>query len=67
MGWDVSGVVESAAVGVNRFAPGDEVFGMPWFPRETADAEHVITRPGTPLAGRSAYATSRPRACRWRA
>ena len=33
LGWDVSGVVEAAGVGVARFAPGDEVFGMlsyPW-------------------------------------
>ena len=33
LGWDVSGVVEAVGVGVARFAPGDEVFGMlsyPW-------------------------------------
>jgi NADPH:quinone reductase-like Zn-dependent oxidoreductase len=36
VGWDISGVVEEAGLGVTRFAPGDEVFGMPWFPREAA-------------------------------
>jgi NADPH:quinone reductase-like Zn-dependent oxidoreductase len=42
VGWDVSGVVETVAVGVNRFVPGEEVFGMPWFPREAgAYAEYV--------------------------
>ncbi|MFF6987706.1 zinc-binding dehydrogenase [Streptomyces sp. NPDC010273] len=33
LGWDVSGVVEAVGVGVARFQPGDEVFGMlsyPW-------------------------------------
>ncbi|MFJ9630668.1 NADP-dependent oxidoreductase [Streptomyces sp. NPDC101175] len=33
LGWDVSGVVEAVGVGVARFTPGDEVFGMlsyPW-------------------------------------
>ncbi|MFJ3669304.1 NADP-dependent oxidoreductase [Streptomyces sp. NPDC090106] len=33
LGWDVSGVVEAVGVGVARFVPGDEVFGMlsyPW-------------------------------------
>ncbi|MEU7316256.1 NADP-dependent oxidoreductase [Streptomyces sp. NPDC007083] len=32
VGWDLSGTVEEAAPGA-RFKPGDEVFGMPYFPR----------------------------------
>src|SRR4051812_47993426 len=41
VGWDVSGVVEEAGPGA-RFAVGDEVFGMPRFPRAaTGYAEFV--------------------------
>jgi NADPH:quinone reductase-like Zn-dependent oxidoreductase len=53
VGWDVSGVVSEIAPGVTRFAVGDEVFGMPWFPRQagayaeyvTAPARHFIAKP----------------------
>jgi NADPH:quinone reductase-like Zn-dependent oxidoreductase len=42
LGWDVSGVVEEVVPGVNRFRRGDEVFGMPFFPRAAnAYAEYV--------------------------
>ncbi|MFD0412316.1 NADP-dependent oxidoreductase [Streptomyces sp. NPDC127108] len=41
VGWDISGVVEEAGPGA-RFAVGDEVFGMPFFPRAAnAYAEYV--------------------------
>ncbi|GHE50406.1 NADPH:quinone reductase [Streptomyces longispororuber] len=41
VGWDISGVVEEAGPGA-RFKPGDEVFGMPFFPRAaTAYADYV--------------------------
>src|SRR6478609_1021613 len=33
LGWDLSGVVETAGPGVTLFAPGDEVFGLLPFPR----------------------------------
>jgi NADPH:quinone reductase-like Zn-dependent oxidoreductase len=50
LGWDVAGVVEEAADNLNRFAVGDRVFGMPWFPRlARAYAEHV-TSPARQLA-----------------
>ncbi|MBP2336421.1 NADPH:quinone reductase-like Zn-dependent oxidoreductase [Saccharothrix coeruleofusca] len=43
LGWDVSGVVEAVGFGVTLFRPGDEVFGMPLFPREAgAYAEYVV-------------------------
>lgn len=32
LGWDVSGLVEAVGVGVARFQPGDEVFGMLSYP-----------------------------------
>jgi NADPH:quinone reductase-like Zn-dependent oxidoreductase len=42
LGWDVSGIIESLVPGVNRFAIGDEVYGMPLFPRPAnAYAEKV--------------------------
>lgn len=43
LGWDVSGVVEEVVPGVSRFAVGDEVYGMPFFPRPArAYAEYVV-------------------------
>ncbi|MFI7438840.1 NADP-dependent oxidoreductase [Nonomuraea indica] len=43
VGWDISGVVEEAAPGA-RYKVGDEVFGMPFFPRAaTGYAEYVAT------------------------
>lgn len=42
LGWDLSGVVESVGVGVVRFRPGDEVFGMLPYPfGHGAHAEYV--------------------------
>ncbi|MBE3002247.1 NADP-dependent oxidoreductase [Nocardiopsis sp. HNM0947] len=32
LGWDLSGVVEAVGIGVARFRPGDEVFGMLSYP-----------------------------------
>ncbi|MBN6051700.1 NADP-dependent oxidoreductase [Nonomuraea sp. RK-328] len=43
VGWDISGVVEEAAPGA-RYKVGDEVYGMPFFPRAaTGYAEYVAT------------------------
>ncbi|MFE9443692.1 NADP-dependent oxidoreductase [Streptomyces sp. NPDC006602] len=43
LGWDVSGVVEAAGVGVATFRPGDEVFGMLPYPfGRGSHAEYVI-------------------------
>lgn len=54
VGWDVSGVVEEAGLGVTRFAPGDEVFGMPWFPREAAAYAEYLTAPSRQLVRKPA-------------
>ncbi|MFS4488308.1 NADP-dependent oxidoreductase [Dietzia kunjamensis] len=42
LGWDMSGVVEEVGIGVARFSPGDEVFGMLSYPfGHGAHAEYV--------------------------
>jgi NADPH:quinone reductase-like Zn-dependent oxidoreductase len=50
IGWDVAGVVEEVGMGVTRFRPGDEVFGMPWFPREAGAYADYVTCPARQLA-----------------
>src|SRR4051812_48823005 len=54
LGWDISGVVEEVVPGVTRFQAGDEVFGMPFFPRAgNAYAEYVAV-PSRQLARKPA-------------
>jgi NADPH:quinone reductase-like Zn-dependent oxidoreductase len=50
LGWDVAGVVEELGRGVTRFAPGDRVFGMPWFPRLAGAYAEYVTSPSRQLA-----------------
>ncbi|TDD02972.1 NADP-dependent oxidoreductase [Nonomuraea deserti] len=45
LGWDVSGVVEAVGLGVTRFRPGDEVFGMPRFPHKAGGYAEYVTAP----------------------
>jgi NADPH:quinone reductase-like Zn-dependent oxidoreductase len=55
LGWDVSGVVEEVGFGVTTLKAGDEVYGMPWFPRAanayseyvTAQARQFARKPAT--------------------
>lgn len=54
LGWDISGVVESAVPGTNRFAPGDEVFGMPLFPRAAKAYAERVAAPSRQLARKPA-------------
>ncbi len=49
-GWDVSGVVEEVGFGVTTLAPGDEVYGMPWFPRPARAYAEYVTAPSRQLA-----------------
>ncbi|MCZ2527684.1 zinc-binding dehydrogenase [Streptomyces sp. SCUT-3] len=50
LGWDVAGVVESVGRGVTRFAPGDPVFGMPWFPRPAGAYAEYVAAPSRQFA-----------------
>jgi NADPH:quinone reductase-like Zn-dependent oxidoreductase len=50
LGWDVAGVVEEVDPDVTRFAPGDRVFGMPWFPRLARAYAEFVTSPARQLA-----------------
>jgi NADPH:quinone reductase-like Zn-dependent oxidoreductase len=45
VGWDVAGVVDRLGRGVTRFAAGDRVLGMPWFPREAGAYAEYVTAP----------------------
>lgn len=50
VGWDVSGVVAAVGPGVTRFRVGDEVFGMPWFPREAGAYAEFVAAPSRHFA-----------------
>lgn len=52
LGWDVSGVVESVGFGVTTLQAGDEVYGMPWFPRAAGGYAEYVTAPARQFAGK---------------
>ncbi|WP_020659249.1 NADP-dependent oxidoreductase [Amycolatopsis benzoatilytica] len=52
LGWDISGVVEEALT--YRFRPGDEVFGMPMFPRAANAYAELVAAPALHLARKPA-------------
>lgn len=54
IGWDVAGVVEEVGRGVTTLAPGDEVFGMPWFPRAAGAYAEYVTAPSRQFARKPA-------------
>ena len=54
LGWDVSGVVEEVGFGVTTLAPGDEVYGMPWFPRQAGGYAEFVTAPARQFARKPA-------------
>ncbi|MGW1736531.1 NADP-dependent oxidoreductase [Streptomyces sp. NPDC001999] len=54
LGWDVSGVVEEVGFGVTTLAPGDEVYGMPWFPRAAGGYAEYVTAPARQWARKPA-------------
>ncbi|MEB8341937.1 NADP-dependent oxidoreductase [Streptomyces endophyticus] len=53
LGWDISGVVEEGSL-TYRFRPGDEVFGMPLFPRAANAYAEVVAAPALHLVRKPA-------------
>ena len=53
LGWDISGVIEDLE-GVTRFDVGDEVYGMPFFPRAASAYAEYVTAPSRQLARKPA-------------
>jgi NADPH:quinone reductase-like Zn-dependent oxidoreductase len=53
LGWDISGVVEEAEH-TWRLRPGDEVFGMPLFPRMASAYAELVAAPALHLARKPA-------------
>jgi len=53
LGWDISGVVEESPR-TWRFGPGDEVFGMPLFPRAASAYAELVSAPALHLARKPA-------------
>ncbi|WP_328612745.1 NADP-dependent oxidoreductase [Amycolatopsis sp. NBC_00355] len=45
VGWDVAGVVEETGFGATGVRQGDEVLGMPWFPRPASAYAEYVTAP----------------------
>lgn len=54
LGWDLSGVVEAVGIGVARFAPGDEVFGMLSYPFGHGAHADYVTAPAAWFAPKPA-------------
>ncbi|MCP2257151.1 NADPH:quinone reductase [Streptoalloteichus tenebrarius] len=54
LGWDVSGVVEEVGFGVHTLEVGDEVYGMPWFPRQAGAYAEYVTAPSRHFARKPA-------------
>jgi NADPH:quinone reductase-like Zn-dependent oxidoreductase len=52
LGWDVCGTVTAIGAGVTRFRVGEEVFGMPWFPRQAGAYAEYVTAPSRHFAGK---------------
>jgi NADPH:quinone reductase-like Zn-dependent oxidoreductase len=45
LGWDVAGAVADLGFGATGFTVGDEVLGMPWFPRAAGAYAEYVTAP----------------------
>ena len=54
LGWDISGIVEEVGAGVTRFRRGDEVYGMPSFPRAVGGYAEFVSASSRQLAAKPA-------------
>ena len=54
LGWDLSGVVEEVGIGVARFSPGDEVFGMLSYPYGHGSHAEYVAAPAAWFAPKPA-------------
>jgi NADPH:quinone reductase-like Zn-dependent oxidoreductase len=54
LGWEISGTIEQVGPGVDRFVPGDDVFGFPLFPRQAAAYAEYVAAPSYQLAAKPA-------------
>lgn len=54
LGYDVSGTVVAAGLGVTLFRPGDEVFGMPRFPHQAGAYAEYVAAPARHFARKPA-------------
>jgi NADPH:quinone reductase-like Zn-dependent oxidoreductase len=52
LGWDISGTVEAVGPGVSAFKRGDEVFGMPRFPRQAGAYAELVAAPADEIAAK---------------
>ncbi|BCJ40807.1 NADPH:quinone reductase [Actinoplanes ianthinogenes] len=54
LGWEISGVVEHVVPGTGRFRVGDEVYGLPFFPRAAGGYAEYVAAPSRMLARKPA-------------
>ncbi|MFJ3169856.1 NADP-dependent oxidoreductase [Streptomyces roseus] len=54
VGWDVSGTVEAVGPGVTLYRAGDEVYGMPNFPRQAGGYAEYVAAPARHFARKPA-------------
>ncbi|MDX8530324.1 NADP-dependent oxidoreductase [Mesorhizobium sp. VK25A] len=54
LGWDISGTVAALGDGVSAFKVGDEVFGMPLFPKQAGAYAELAAAPADEIAAKPA-------------
>jgi NADPH:quinone reductase-like Zn-dependent oxidoreductase len=54
LGWEISGVVAQVVPGTERFKVGDEVYGMPLFPRQAGGYAEYVAAPSRMFAHKPA-------------